>query len=50
MAVTSAARLARPRQWAALLAWVLWALVLLGLPAIAWLDQLLRQAGRPELT
>jgi hypothetical protein len=29
---------------------VLWAVVMLGLPAIAWLDQLLRQAGRPELT
>jgi hypothetical protein len=25
-------------------------LVLFGLPTIAWLDQLLRQAGRPELT
>jgi hypothetical protein len=50
MAVTSAARPARPRRWAAVLAWALWALVLFGLPTIAWLDQLLRQAGRPELT
>jgi hypothetical protein len=32
------------------LAWALWVLTLLGVPATAWLDQLLRQAGRPELT
>jgi len=50
MAVTSSARPTRPHQWAAGLAWALWALILLGLPVIAWLDQLLRQAGRPELT
>jgi hypothetical protein len=30
-------------------AWVLWALTMLGIPVIAWLDQLSRQAGRPEL-
>jgi hypothetical protein len=30
-------------------AWALWTLVLLGLVATAWLDQLLRQAGRPDL-
>ena len=30
-------------------AWALWALTMLGLPVIAWLDQLSRQAGRPEL-
>jgi hypothetical protein len=30
-------------------AWVLWALTMLALPVIAWLDQLSRQAGRPEL-
>jgi len=30
-------------------AWVLWALAMGGLPAIAWLDHLLRQAGRPDL-
>ncbi len=49
MAVTSAARLARPRQWPGVLAWVLWALAMLGLPVVAWLDHLSRQAGRPDL-
>jgi hypothetical protein len=49
MAVSLAARLARPRWWAAMLGWALWALTLLGLVAAAWLDRLLRQAGRPEL-
>ena len=29
--------------------WALWALAMLAIPAIAWLDHLLRQAGRPEL-
>ena len=31
------------------MAWVLWALAMLGLVAMAWFDQLLRQAGRAEL-
>jgi tellurite resistance protein TehA-like permease len=30
-------------------AWVLWALTMLGILLIAWLDYLSRQAGRPEL-
>jgi hypothetical protein len=30
-------------------AWALWALTMLSISAIAWLDQLSRQAGRPEL-
>jgi hypothetical protein len=30
-------------------AWALWTLVLLGLVATAWLDHLLRRAGRPDL-
>jgi hypothetical protein len=30
-------------------AWALWVMVLLGLAATAWLDQLLRQASRPDL-
>jgi len=30
-------------------AWALWALAMLAIPLIAWLDQLSRQAGRPEL-
>jgi hypothetical protein len=39
----------RPSR-AAVLACALWLLTLLGLAATAWLDRLLRQAGRPELT
>jgi hypothetical protein len=35
---------------AATLAWAPWALTLLCLPVIAWVDHLLRQAGWPELT
>jgi hypothetical protein len=37
------------RRWPALLAWALWALVLLALPAVNWLDQRLRRAGLAEL-
>jgi hypothetical protein len=37
------------RPWPALLAWGLWALTLLSLPAVSWMDQRLRQAGLPEL-
>jgi hypothetical protein len=48
--VTSSARPAwPPRRWAAGVAWTLWTLAVLGLVATAWLDRLLRQAGRPEL-
>jgi hypothetical protein len=49
MAVTSAARLGRPRRWPAVLAWTLCALAMLAIPAVAWSDHLLRQAGRPDL-
>src|SRR6266542_4424903 len=49
MAVTSAARVARSRRWPGVLVWALWALALLGIPAVAWSDHLLRQAGRPDL-
>jgi hypothetical protein len=49
MAVIPAARLARPGWWPGVAAWALWALTMLGLPTTAWLDQLSRQAGRPEL-
>jgi hypothetical protein len=48
--VVTSARPAWPRWWAAGLAWTLWVLTLLGLAAAARLDQLLRQAGRPELS
>jgi hypothetical protein len=50
MSVTSATRLARLRWWPGVAAWALWALTLLGLAIIAWLDQLSRQAGRPDVT
>ena len=39
----------RPRRRPVVLACGLWALVVLGLVATAWLDQLLRRAGRPDL-
>ena len=42
-----------PESWSrwrrAWLAWVLWALAIVGLVVTIWLDQLLRQTGRPEL-
>jgi hypothetical protein len=41
---------ARPRWWPGGLGWALWTLTLLAVPAVAQLDHLLRQAGRPELT
>jgi hypothetical protein len=47
--MTSTAELGRPRRWAAGLAWGLWALAMLGLAVVPWLDELLRQAGRPDL-
>ena len=49
MAVTPATPLARPRWWPGVAAWALWALTMLGIAVIAWLDHLARQAGRPEL-
>jgi hypothetical protein len=49
MAVTAAARVARTRWWPAGLAWALWALAMLGLAAVPWLDRLTSQAGRPDL-
>ena len=47
--MTAAAGLARPRRWSGGVAWALWALAVLGIPAVAWSDHLLRQAGRPDL-
>jgi hypothetical protein len=37
------------RSRSALAAWWLWALAMLGLAAILWLDRLLRRTGRPDL-
>jgi hypothetical protein len=49
--VSTSARPAWPlRWWPGGLAWALWVLTLLSLATTAWLDQLLRQAGRPELS
>jgi hypothetical protein len=47
--VTAGGRELRSRGWPVRLAWVLWALAVLGLVLVTWLDQLLRQTGRPEL-
>ena len=49
MAVTAAARVARTRWWPAGLAGALWGLFVVGMVLVAWLDQLLRRAGRPDL-
>jgi hypothetical protein len=39
-----------PRWWPAGLAWALFALFLLVLASFPWLDRLIRQAGRPDLS
>jgi hypothetical protein len=49
MPVTPATRLARPRRWPGVVAWTLWALAMVAWLVIPWLDQRLRQAGRPDL-
>jgi hypothetical protein len=48
-AVTSTTGLGRPRRWAAGLAWGLWALAMLGLAVVPWMDRLTIRAGRPDL-
>jgi hypothetical protein len=48
-AMTPATRPARPPRWPGVAAWALWALAIIGIPVVAWLDHLTRQAGRPEL-
>jgi hypothetical protein len=47
--VTAVARGTPTRRRPVGLAWGLWTLVLLGVAVLVWLDQLLRQTGRPEL-
>ena len=37
-------------RWPRWLAWGLWGLAILGLVSVPWFDQLVRRAGRPELT
>ena len=49
MPMTVVAPAGRSRRRPAGLAWGLWALAMLGLALIVWLDQSLRQTGRPEL-
>ncbi|HEX8929031.1 MAG TPA: hypothetical protein VGA45_08975 [Actinomycetota bacterium] len=48
--VTRSARSPRKRWRPAVLAWTVWALTVLGLFVIGWLDHLLRQAGRADVT
>ena len=48
--MTHDARTSGPGWWAPRPAWLLWALTLSGLAVALWLDQLLRRAGRPDLT
>jgi hypothetical protein len=50
MPVTPAARVVRLRRWLGVVAWTLWALAMGAWLVIPWLDQQLRQAGRPDLT
>jgi hypothetical protein len=47
--VTAVVRVAGPRWRPGLLAWALWALAILGVAVVVWLDQLLRQTGRPDV-
>jgi hypothetical protein len=47
--VTATTGLGRPRRWAAGLAWALWALAMLGLAVVPWIDRLTIRAGRPDL-
>ena len=49
MVVTAVDPAPRARWWPAALAWLVWALGILSLAVAVWLDQLVRQAGRPEL-
>ena len=38
------------RPWPGVAAWALWGLAVVGVATIPWFDQLLRRAGRPDLT
>ena len=49
MTPTKATRRAGSRSWLVGIAWALWALAVLGLAVAAWLDQLLRRTGWPDL-
>jgi hypothetical protein len=47
--LTAGARLDWPRWWPGVMAWALWALVVIAIPVAVWLNHLLRQAGRSDL-
>jgi hypothetical protein len=49
MAVTAAARPARPARWPGVLAWSVWTLMMLTIAAVGVSDQFLRDMGRPDL-
>jgi hypothetical protein len=49
MALTSASPAAGAARRLGRVAWALWALAMVGHAAMLWLDDLLRQVGRPEL-
>jgi hypothetical protein len=49
MTLSPSIRRTRPGWWPGVAAWALWALAMLGLAAVPWLDRLLRQAGRADL-
>src|SRR4029453_13265827 len=48
MTLTLRTRLARQRWWPGVAAWALWALTMLSISGIAWLDHLSPPAGRPH--
>ena len=47
--MTAAAGVTRTRRWPGRLAWALLGLAILELAVAVWVDQLLRQTGRPDL-
>ena len=49
MAMTTGVRRIRRPRWSGVAALILWAVAVAGLPLTVWLDQLSRQAGRPDL-
>jgi hypothetical protein len=49
MAMTASAQPGPDTPGPTVVAWILWASAMGGLPVIGWLDHLLHQAARPEL-
>jgi hypothetical protein len=48
--MSAVTRTAWSRRWPATLAWTVWGLAVLGVAGTLWIDRLLRQAGRADLT